>query len=145
MSGRNFFCSINGAELGAVLTPLEPQSGCGDEPVKFQIVCPQNGAAVLKGLSLFFFLFFFSYRSHFSASLKFRAFVSFRRHDGAMLLFVRPRADHVASNHLLPGTTQHLEGLEKVRDAAIHHSDNAKTCTHTSISKSAGIIHNLPP
>ena len=107
---------------------LSPKRGCGSEGVK-----------------PVFFLFFFSYRSHFSASLKFRAFVSFRRHDGAMLLFVRPRADHVASNHLLPGTTQHLEGLEKVRDAAIHHSDNAKTCTHTSISKSAGIIHNLPP
>ena len=33
------------------LTPLEPQSRFGDKPVKFQIVCPQNGTAVLKGLT----------------------------------------------------------------------------------------------
>ena len=32
------------------LTPLEPQSHVGDNPVKFQVVCPQNGTAVLKGL-----------------------------------------------------------------------------------------------
>ena len=28
---------------------LEPQSRFGDKPAKFQIVCPQNGTAVLKG------------------------------------------------------------------------------------------------
>ena len=33
-------------------TLLEPQSRFGDKPVKFQVVCPQNGTAVLKGLSL---------------------------------------------------------------------------------------------
>ena len=25
---------------------------CGDKPLKFQVVCPQNGTAVLKGLTL---------------------------------------------------------------------------------------------
>ena len=30
-------------------TPLEPQSRCGDKPLEFQVICPQNGAAVLKG------------------------------------------------------------------------------------------------
>ena len=29
-------------------TPLEPQSRFGDKPVKFQVVFPQNGTAVLK-------------------------------------------------------------------------------------------------
>ena len=33
------------------LTHLEPQSRFGDKPVKFQVVCPQNGTAVLKGLT----------------------------------------------------------------------------------------------
>ena len=33
------------------LTPLEPQSRFGDKPLKFQVVCPQNGTAVLKGLN----------------------------------------------------------------------------------------------
>ena len=33
------------------LTLLEPQSRFGDKPVKFQVVCPQHGTAVLKGLS----------------------------------------------------------------------------------------------
>ena len=33
------------------LTLLEPQSRCGDKRVKFQALCPQNGTAVLKGLS----------------------------------------------------------------------------------------------
>ena len=32
------------------LTPLEPQSRFGDKPVNFQVVCPQNGTAALKGL-----------------------------------------------------------------------------------------------
>ena len=35
-----------------MLTPLEPQSRFGDKPVKFEVVCPQNGTAVLKGLRL---------------------------------------------------------------------------------------------
>ena len=35
---------------GPWLTLLEPQSRCGDKPLKFQVVCPQNGTAVLKGL-----------------------------------------------------------------------------------------------
>ena len=34
------------------LTPLGPQSRFGDKPFKFQVVCPQNGTAVLKGLGL---------------------------------------------------------------------------------------------
>ena len=32
------------------LTLLEPQSRFGDKPLKSQVVCPQNGTAVLKGL-----------------------------------------------------------------------------------------------
>ena len=32
------------------LTPLVLESRFGDKPVKFQVVCPQNGTAVLKGL-----------------------------------------------------------------------------------------------
>ena len=32
------------------LTLLEPQSRFGDKPLKFQVVCPQNGTAVLEGL-----------------------------------------------------------------------------------------------
>ena len=32
------------------LTLLEPQSHFGYKPLKFQVVCPQNGTAVLKGL-----------------------------------------------------------------------------------------------
>ena len=36
----------------AGLTPLEPQSRFGDKPLKYQVVCPQNGTAVLKGLRL---------------------------------------------------------------------------------------------
>ena len=38
-----------GSEL-RLLTPLEPQSRFGDKPLGFQVVCPQNGTAVLKGL-----------------------------------------------------------------------------------------------
>ena len=34
-----------------VLTLLEPQPRFGDKPLKFQVVCPQNGTAVLKGLN----------------------------------------------------------------------------------------------
>ena len=33
-----------------LLTLLEPQSRFGDKPIKFQVVCPQNGTAVLEGL-----------------------------------------------------------------------------------------------
>ena len=32
------------------LTLLEPQSHFGDKALKLQVVCPQNGTAVLKGL-----------------------------------------------------------------------------------------------
>ena len=34
------------------LTLLEPQSRFGDKPIKFQVVCPQNGTAVLKRLTV---------------------------------------------------------------------------------------------
>ena len=37
--------------LTLVLTLLEPQSRFGDKPFKDQVVCPQNGTAVLKGLN----------------------------------------------------------------------------------------------
>ena len=33
-----------------LLTLLEPQSRFGDKPLNLQVVCPQNGTAVLKGL-----------------------------------------------------------------------------------------------
>ena len=33
------------------LTHLGLQSHFGDKPLKFQVVCPQNGTAVLKGLT----------------------------------------------------------------------------------------------
>ena len=33
------------------LTLLEPQPAFGDKLLKFQVVCPQNGTAVLKGLN----------------------------------------------------------------------------------------------
>ena len=32
-----------------LFSALEPQSRLGDKPVKFQVVCAQNGATVLKG------------------------------------------------------------------------------------------------
>ena len=38
--------------LPAVYASLEPQSRCGDKPFKFQVLRPQNGTAVLKGLRL---------------------------------------------------------------------------------------------
>ena len=38
------------------LTRLGLQSRCGDKPLKFQVVCPQNGTAVLKGLTRFLWL-----------------------------------------------------------------------------------------
>ena len=34
-----------------VITPLGPQSRFGDEALEFHVVCPQNGTAVLKGLT----------------------------------------------------------------------------------------------
>ena len=37
-------------KLSENLTLLEPQSRCGGKPLKLQVVCPQNGTAVLKGL-----------------------------------------------------------------------------------------------
>ena len=36
---------------GTILTPLEPQSRFGDKIVKFQVICPQNATAVLRGLN----------------------------------------------------------------------------------------------
>ena len=33
------------------ITLLEPQSRFGDKPVKFQVVCPQNGTAVQQGMN----------------------------------------------------------------------------------------------
>ena len=33
-----------------LLTPLEPQSRCGDKLLEIWVVCTQNGTAVLKGL-----------------------------------------------------------------------------------------------
>ena len=36
---------------GQPLTLLEPQSRCGDKPFNFQVLCTQNGTAVLKGSS----------------------------------------------------------------------------------------------
>ena len=38
-------------EIRAYLTLLELQSHFGDNPIKFQVVCPQIGTAVLEGLS----------------------------------------------------------------------------------------------
>ena len=35
-----------------VLTLLEPQSRFGDKTLKFQVVCPQNGTAVPKWLTI---------------------------------------------------------------------------------------------
>ena len=37
----------------APFNPLVPQSRLGDKPVWFEVVCPQNGTAVLKGLTPF--------------------------------------------------------------------------------------------
>ena len=37
-----------------LLTLLELQSQIGDNPLKFQVVCPQIGTAVPKGLSFYF-------------------------------------------------------------------------------------------
>ena len=45
-----------GARMAA-LTLLEPRFRFGDKPLKFQLVCPQNGTAVLKGLRFFILLY----------------------------------------------------------------------------------------
>ena len=37
--------------INCLLTLLELQSHYGDKPLKFQVVCPQNGTPVLKGLN----------------------------------------------------------------------------------------------
>ena len=42
---------LTGAEREESLTLLEPRSRFVDKPLKFQVVCPQNGTAVVKGLS----------------------------------------------------------------------------------------------
>ena len=39
---------------GVPVLHLEPQSRFGDKPLKFQVVRPQNGTAVLKGLKLLY-------------------------------------------------------------------------------------------
>ena len=36
---------------GRALILLEPQSRFGENPLEFQVICPQNGTAVLKGLT----------------------------------------------------------------------------------------------
>ena len=38
----------------AILTLLKPQSRFGNKPLKFQVVCPLNGTAVLNGEILFY-------------------------------------------------------------------------------------------
>ena len=43
------------------LTPLKPQSRFGDKPLKFQVVCPQNGTAVLKELMIYVDTLFLTY------------------------------------------------------------------------------------
>ena len=40
-----------GARRAKTLTPLPPHFHCGDKALKLEVVCPQNGTAVLKGLN----------------------------------------------------------------------------------------------
>ena len=50
---KTSFCDAYGQRweyVGCGLTLLEPQSRCEDKPVEFQVLCPQNVTAVLKGL-----------------------------------------------------------------------------------------------
>ena len=47
---RKTFLTVGGGGLLS-LTPLEPQSRFGDNPLKFQVLCPQIGTSVLKGLT----------------------------------------------------------------------------------------------
>ena len=44
------FLPVAAVEKNTRLTLLEPQSRFGDKRLKFQVFCPQNGTAVLKGL-----------------------------------------------------------------------------------------------
>ena len=53
MEGSEKFIGIlleNSAVVNSILTLLELQSHFGDNRFKFQVVCPQIGTAVLKGL-----------------------------------------------------------------------------------------------
>ena len=43
---------INLSYTEHALTPLEPQSRFGDKLLEIRLVCPQNGASVLKGLNI---------------------------------------------------------------------------------------------
>ena len=43
---------VRKSALMTLLTLLELQSHFGDNPIKFQVVCPQIGTAALKGLRL---------------------------------------------------------------------------------------------
>ena len=47
----HFFWNQFAGEAWSSLTPLEPQSRFGDTLLEVWVVCPQNGTAVLKGLS----------------------------------------------------------------------------------------------
>ena len=51
--------------LGSILTLLEPQFRFGDKPLKFQVVYPQNGTAVLKGLTRTVLQFFSVFSGNF--------------------------------------------------------------------------------
>ena len=48
------FCTSASTLLFWPLTLLEPQSAFGETLLKFQVVCPQNGTAVPKGLIIIF-------------------------------------------------------------------------------------------
>ena len=47
-----FLCFVQESNASMLEPLLDPQSRFGDKPVKFQVVCPQNGTAVLEGLTL---------------------------------------------------------------------------------------------
>ena len=49
-SRRNLSKATVFVACAPLLSIFEPQSRFGDKPVKFRLVCPQNGTAVLKGL-----------------------------------------------------------------------------------------------
>ena len=51
-ASRTYYVWIVTYVLLYYLTPLAPQSRFGDNPLKFKVICPQNGTAVLKGLIL---------------------------------------------------------------------------------------------
>ena len=46
------FISVCAEKKRKYVTPLEPQSRLGDKPLEIRAVYPQNGTAVLKGLSI---------------------------------------------------------------------------------------------